>query len=210
MNNMEAMGDRPKLLADPAARSERFKQLNQPHIAPLTQFVTQLRGQWGPQAHIPDFDPWDGGVDAEILFLLEAPGPKAKSSGFVSRNNPDETAKNLFELTQEAQIPRQQAVVWNVVPWYIGKESGRIRPAVAGDLYSAASALYALLQLLKRVNTIVLMGKKAAQVKAEIERWYPGRYRFVETLHPSPSCLNRVKSRKSLIATEFQKIAKPH
>ena len=210
MNDTQTSGDRPKMLADPAVRAERLKQLNMPHIAPLTQFVTQLRGQMGSEAHIPDFDPWDGGVDAEILFLLEAPGPKAKSSGFVSRNNPDETAKNLFELTQSAQIPRQQVVVWNVVPWYIGKENGRIRPAMSGDFASAASALNALLLLLKQVNTIVFMGKKAARVKADIELWHPGKYRFVETPHPSPMCLNRSKSRRNLIVDEFQKIAKPH
>ena len=210
MNDTQASEDRPKMLADPVARAERLKQLNMPHIAPLTQFVKNLREQRGSQAHIPDFDPWDGGVDAEILFLLEAPGPKAKSSGFVSRNNPDETAKTLFKLTQAAQIPRHQVVLWNVVPWYIGKENGRIRPAVAGDLSSAATALQTLLPILKQVSTIVFMGKKAARVKADIELWHPGKYRFVETPHPSPMCLNRSRSRRTLIVDEFQKIAKVH
>ena len=44
---------------------------------------------------IPHFDPLDGGSNAQVLFLMEAPGPKASASGFVSRNNPDETVLAL-------------------------------------------------------------------------------------------------------------------
>ena len=102
--------DTPKLLADPAACAARSGQLHEPHIAPLTAFVETLRAQVGPHVSIPNFDPWDGGIDAEILYLLEAPGPKAVLSGFISRNNPDETAKNFFELNAEAKVPRKRTV----------------------------------------------------------------------------------------------------
>src|SRR6266436_8404834 len=95
--------DRPKLLAAPAACAARSKQLHEPHIAPLTAFVEKLRAHVGPHVGIPNFDPWDGGIDAEILYLLEAPGPQAVASGFVSRNNPDESAKNFFQLNAEAK-----------------------------------------------------------------------------------------------------------
>jgi len=90
--------NKPKLLGEPTALNTRLKQLEVPHIAPLTAFVHELRDIMGPDASIPYFDPWDGGLDSEVLFLLEAPGPKARNSGFISRNNPDETAKNLLEL----------------------------------------------------------------------------------------------------------------
>ena len=123
-----SMIDRPKLLADAAARLSRSEQLGQPHVAPLTAFVAELRAERGISANIPDFDPWDGGTEAELLFLLEAPGARAVASGFVSRNNPDETAKNFFELNREAGIPRRRTVIWNVVPWYIGTGT-KIRPA---------------------------------------------------------------------------------
>lgn len=83
--------DRPKLLGDLEALESRIAQLSDAHVAPLTQFVHRLREQIGPDAAIPYIDPWDGGVEAEALFLLEAPGPKARNSGFVSMNNPDET-----------------------------------------------------------------------------------------------------------------------
>src|SRR6266581_3517335 len=117
---MVPLVDKPKLLTDPQARVERRAQLQESHIAPLTAFVGALRHEGGPGVAIPYFDPWDGGVDAEILYLLEAPGPQAVASGFISRNNPDESAKNFFELNAEAKIPRKRTVTWNIVPWYIG------------------------------------------------------------------------------------------
>ena len=117
---MIPLTDKPKLLGDLQACTDRRAQLSESHIAPLTAFVEALREKVGSGVAIPDFDPWDGGVDAEILYLLEAPGPRAVASGFVSRNNPDESAKNFFQLNGEAKIPRKRTVTWNVVPWYIG------------------------------------------------------------------------------------------
>src|SRR5256885_16722388 len=73
--------DRPKLFADPAACAARTKQLREPHIAPLTVFVGALRAQVGPDLSIPNFDPWDGGIDADILYLLEAPASNVFRAG---------------------------------------------------------------------------------------------------------------------------------
>ena len=83
---MIPLTDKPKLLGDLQACTDRRAQLSESHIAPLTAFVEALRDEVGPRATIPDFDPWDGGIDAEILYLLEAPGPQALASGFISRN----------------------------------------------------------------------------------------------------------------------------
>jgi hypothetical protein len=54
--------------------------LKDPHVAPLTDFVEHLRRKhqgW----EFPDFDPLDGGINAEILFLFEKPGPKTSARG---------------------------------------------------------------------------------------------------------------------------------
>jgi uracil-DNA glycosylase len=99
----EALIDVTKLLRDPMARTARQAELYEPHIAPLTEFVEKLRAEVGSHGSIPYFDPWDSGIDAEILFLLEAPGARALFTGFISRNNPDETAKNFFELNRDAE-----------------------------------------------------------------------------------------------------------
>src|SRR5207244_13085838 len=89
--------DRPKLFADPAACAARTKQLREPHIAPLTAFVEALRAQVGPDLRIPNYDPWDGGIDADILYLLEALSNNAVLSGFISRDALDETPKTFSQ-----------------------------------------------------------------------------------------------------------------
>src|SRR5262245_27552976 len=106
--------DGPKSLASCEERNARLAMLEAPHVVALTQFVNDVRAQMGGDYRIPYFDPLDGGTYAECLFLLEAPGPKAVTSGFVSRNNPDETAKNFFLLNRELAIERTRTVAWNI------------------------------------------------------------------------------------------------
>src|ERR1700683_3159077 len=89
--------DSAKCLGDDSQRDVRLALLRGDKMCRLTEFVEQLRTEREGD-RVPNFDPLDGGIRAKCLFLLEAPGPKAVASGFVSRNNPDETAKNWFEL----------------------------------------------------------------------------------------------------------------
>ncbi len=90
----------------------------------------------GAEYPIPDFDPCDGGIDSRLLILLEAPGRKAVSSGFVSRNNPDPTAKNLCLELATVKIPRGVTAIWNIIPWYVGT-AAKIRPVLPSDLRQA-------------------------------------------------------------------------
>ena len=130
----ERLDDKAQSLGSLEARAARQAELGDPHIAPLTAFVDRLRAEMGSDYQIPYFDPWDGGTAAEVLFLLEAPGAKAVASGFISRNNPDETAKNFFQLNRESGISRKRTITWNIVPWYLGSGS-RIRPATSDTNY---------------------------------------------------------------------------
>ena len=189
--------DRPKLLEDPEARATRLKELQRSHIAPLTRFVEDLRAEAGPGAAIPYFDPWDGGVEAELLFLLEAPGARAVNSGFVSRNNPDETAKNFFELNIAAGIPRAKTIIWNAVPWYIGN-GNRIRAATADDLQLGLQPLPRLLQLLRQLRTVVLVGRKAEKASLGIRRERPTLRLFL-CPHPSPLFVNHAPGNRDRI-----------
>jgi len=63
-------------LGDPDEQRRRREHLRESHIAPLTDYVEQLRKTLGHNQEIPYFDPCDGGINAKLLFLLEAPGPK--------------------------------------------------------------------------------------------------------------------------------------
>ena len=121
------------------------------HIAPLTTLVDWIRAEQGVSKKIPCFDPWDAGIHAKVLFLLEAPGPKSKKCGFVSKDIKDPTAKNLDALIREAGITRKDIVIWNVVPWYIG-DGKKIRPAKKSDINSGQKYLEWLLFLLPFTN----------------------------------------------------------
>lgn len=122
--------DEAKSLGEPTEIQARISRLSDPHMRPL---VEAIRAKTGLGDKVPNFDPAGGGVEARCLFLLEAPGKRVVRSGFVSRNNPDETAKNFFKLNQDAGIPRTDAVIWNIVPWYIGSGT-RIRSVVPSGL----------------------------------------------------------------------------
>jgi uracil-DNA glycosylase len=196
--------DKPKLLANSEARAARLRELRKRHIARLTVFVEELRSQAGPGAAVPYFDPWDGGVNAEILFLLEAPGPKAVRTGFVSRNNPDETAKNFFELCVEAQVERRKTVLWNAVPWYIGSGT-RIRAATRPDLVAGLQPLPRLLQLLPRLKTVVLVGKKAQNALPRLDA---SKYTLFTCPHPSPMFVNRAPGNRARILEILKQVRK--
>jgi uracil-DNA glycosylase len=91
-------------LHDADEQERRRALLQEAHIAPLTEYVTYLRTSSEDSRKIPDFDPLDGGTKASVLFLLEAPGRKAVASGFISRDNPDPTARNMTQLLIECGL----------------------------------------------------------------------------------------------------------
>ncbi len=169
--------------------------LDEPHIAPLTQFVRRLRSQRGGGESVPWFDPDEGGVGARILLLLEAPGPRAtgpggprpaaEGSGFISCDNNDQTAANLWALLDQAGVDRREIVTWNIVPWYVG-DGTAIRPVSVADLEEARPALRELLSLLPEVRVVVLLGRKAAAGWQRAGTDLP----TIEAPHPSPQAVN--------------------
>lgn len=199
------MTDRPKLLADPVEQAARVARLYETHIAPLTRFVELVRLEAGPEKVIPYFDPWDGGTGAEILYLLEAPGAKAAASGFISRNNPDETAKNFFELNEAAGISRDRTITWNIVPWYIGTTE-KIRAAGRVDIKAGIPILARLLEFLPKLRAIVLIGRKAEQAEESIQRLRPS-IRIFRSPHPSPLFINNAPGNRTRILSVLKSVA---
>ena len=198
------MEDAPKLLKNPTERDARLEMLGNPHIKPLTDYVTALRANLGEQYHIPDFDPGDGGIQARVLFLLEAPGPKAIASGFVSSNNPDPTAKNLWNLIHNAGIARADTLIWNIVPWYVG-ENGHILPVNSTDIRQALPHLKELLILLPRLEMIVLVGRKAESAKPQIQQLTP--LPIIHTYHMSALVFHTSLEKKKQTEDAFHGIA---
>ncbi len=174
----------PFELKNRAIRQARFARIKEPHIKKLTSFVEKMRAEQDYiNRNIPYFDPCDGGTNATLLYLLESPGDKAVLSGFISRDNPDETARNFLKLT--ANIPRKHTVMWNIVPWHVGR--GRIS---SKDFVAGLSQLTKLLRLLPKLRIVVLIGKKAQRAGEKILRSRPN-IRVINTHHPSPMFINR-------------------
>ena len=157
--------DAPRTNREPAEVERKLSLLHQPHIAPLTTFVDRLR-DLKPEAAIPYFDPTEAGAAAPILLLLEAPERRSaleRGSGFVSSDNNDQTAENMWLLLREAGVDRARDVAtWNVVPWYIGDET-KIRPTRSSDLDEAREAKTQLLGMLPNLRVAVLLGRPAAK-----------------------------------------------
>jgi uracil-DNA glycosylase len=203
-----------KSLGEPEHKLEREEMLRELEDQRLTHFVESIRKDRQCGAAVPYFDPADGGVTAECLFLLEAPGPKAVKSGFVSRDNPDETAKNWLKLNAQAGIPRDRTLMWNIVPWYLG-ENGHIRAANMNDINAGWDWLLKLLALLPDLRMVVLVGRKAQKVQRRLETELERRRTAIAVNvivqpcpHPSPSFINRKPQENwCLVLAALQEVA---
>jgi hypothetical protein len=163
-----AFEDIPYSLGQTHVRRERQSMLNEPHIEPLTNFVQLRRSELGPGVGVPYFDPMDGGVEAKVLTVLETPGPKAVGTNFVSQNNPDPTAKNVFQALREEGIRREKVVLWNIVPWNLSTPFEN-QNAHDQEVWRGLPYLKRVIRLLPRLTDIVLCGGKAGIVRHELE-----------------------------------------
>ncbi len=195
----------PKSLGIPEYRQKLLARLHEPHVKDLTEFVERIREEQGCGDAVPYCDPADGGINAKCLIVLEAPGPKAVGSGFVSRNNPDESAKNWLELNVAAGLPRSRTATWNIVPWYIGSE-GKIRPASPGDIASGWPYLERLLRWLPGLRIVVLVGRKAQRVATRLRSSQPD-LEIMKCYHPSPMFVNRKPENRNVLLEELRKVA---
>jgi hypothetical protein len=187
-----SLEDAPRTLRSPEACSHRKLMLSEPHVAPLAQYVERMRLA-NPDWQFPDFDPLDGGVEAELLFLLEKPGPmtsptgKRAGSGFISRNNDDPTAENVYNFMLQAGIPRKKTALWNVMPGWNSKIQ-----FTRSELRNGIEHLREVLPLLPKVTTVVLVGSQARKALPLLqalgmhvfESAHPGQqvYRFNPTM----------------------------
>lgn len=194
--------DKPYSLTSKSERERRRGMLELPHIKPLIEFSEAIQREH-PNKQIPLFDPCDGGVAARALFLLEAPGPKAVGSEFISRNNPDPTAKNTFELLQNAKISRSDTLLWNVVPWYVGNNQ-KIFSVSKEDITLALPYLKDLLDLLPLLNVIVLVGRKAQSAKQDIQQFT--NRTILEACHPSARVFNRWPEKRTQTRETFLQV----
>lgn len=192
-------------LANLEERARRRLDLDQAHIAPLTQYVLKLRTLYGFDNEIPFFDPLDGGVDAKILFLLEAPGGKAVASGFISRDNPDPTARNVSLICEEIGLSRKDTIAWNIVPWYVGSTT-RIRPVNQTDIAAAVQALGQLCSLLPEIRVVLLVGGKAQKAQEIVKGLFD--VPILSCPHPSQRVFNFWPDKRNEVKEIFAEAAR--
>ena len=157
-------------------------------IAPLAPLVERIRATQPLPDYVPTCDPCDGGVAASLLILLETPGREAVKSGFVSRNNPDETAETLLRGMEEAALRRTQTIIWNAVPWFLGS-STKGRAPTAAEVRQSVPHVSDLLLLVKPCRAALALGGAAQRV---LELVSPPHGLAVFTFpHPSPRLMRK-------------------
>jgi len=177
-------------------RTELLK--NAEATRPLVAFAEDLRerrertNRTGLPVIVPHFDPADAGVNARVLFLLEAPGPMTDSSstirpgsGFISVDNDDLTAENCWLARDAAQL--DSAAHWNIAPAYLGPT--KIKPDAA-ELAAGAMDLRRLLPLFEQLQAVVLCGDYAKKGwDRHVAPFYTGPT-VIGTWHPSGRGIN--------------------
>jgi hypothetical protein len=199
---MTADDDTPRSMRSSEVRERRKLMLDLPHVAPLTAYAARLR-EHGP-VEVPEFDPLDGGIDAQVLFLFEKPGPmtarrgRRTGSGFISRNNDDPTAEATFHFMNQASIPRRLTVTWNVIPWWNGT-----RKISQEELRDGAMSVRELIGLLSKLRAVVTVGQTAAAARPYLDK--TGLALFTSD-HPSPLVRARWPDRWKAIPLEWAKV----
>jgi uracil-DNA glycosylase len=176
--------------ADRNIVAAKLARLDEPHIAPLNALARRIQVI---HPGVPFFDPDNGGTNACMLCLLEAPGPNAMD--FVSQDNNDQTAENMHRLMDAAALSRSDVVLWNVVPFYIGAaDRSKLRAARQSDLDAGRPWLVELFGLLPKLKVTVLLGSKARSARSLVMTLRPDIC-LLEGWHPSPLAMNREPGR---------------
>jgi uracil-DNA glycosylase len=139
------------------------------NTAILDAFVEDLRSKRQDPRDVPGFDPTNGNINAKVLLVLEAPGPRAVKSKRVSIENEDPTARNLKKLLTKTDLKPEDLIIWNVVPWYCGNdEKTKIVPPSSKDLTAGIGFLCQLIGLLPNLKSVVLVGGTARKAHVRL------------------------------------------
>jgi Uracil DNA glycosylase superfamily len=194
-------------LGDPAEIARRHTILRTaPHSVPLADWVDIIaarRAAAAQPAMMPYIDPLDAGTDARVVLILEAPGPMTNAhnakpgSGFISSDNADPTARNLWDARRAAGLI-DGVLIWNAVPWYLGPTQ---RKPTTAERASGALILRELITKLPELHTIVPLGRHAQGTWRRYGR--PGLgagIRTIDSWHSGAQAMNQPGKRAELVA----------
>lgn len=196
----------PRGFRSKQVRDERLVMLDEvDSIRPLRDWTASFERRTAGRV-VPRFDPAEAGVDSRVLFVLEAPGPMTNAlsgnrrpgSGFISVDNDDPTAANLWAARDAAGL-HDDYLAWNIVPWYLGPAS--VKPNVA-EVAEGAQALLEVMRLLPNLEIVVLAGlfaQKGWRDNIARSNQRPD-VQVVATWHPGPRSMNQLGKRDQLTA----------
>ncbi|MDN4506627.1 hypothetical protein [Dietzia maris] len=148
---------------DPEVLALKHAHIRDPHVAPINALADRVADSEGiARGLVPYVDPQMGGVDAEVLALLDNPSTKAEAgtgSGLLSLENNDGSARFCAERYNDFGLAPGRVVHWNVAPAPIaGVKNGQSSPA---ERVRGARWLHELLELLPNLRVVLLMGDNA-------------------------------------------------
>ncbi|GGC74199.1 hypothetical protein GCM10011410_29320 [Hoyosella rhizosphaerae] len=188
----------PKALASASERASRAKHLGAPHVVPINDLVDEIGRAMG-WANLPYIDPTFGGINSRALLVMKAPeedaDPSRTDHRFLSFDNNDDGAANMFEAFQRRGLARSLVLPWNVCPFPI---VGYTPNAV--ERRRAAPFTRRLLGMLPALEVVVTLGGPARDGWRPSEL-HPGRkLNLIAGASPSPPGINTLKNRQSFDA----------
>lgn len=149
-------------MRDAAFRAEQHARLHDPHVAPFTALVDELRGAPG-HGWMPYVAPLYGGVHARVLSVFQDPGPKTEDgagSGMICCENDDPSAELHATLLAEAGIPYSDVLPWNAYPWFRHRRGSTSGPSAA-QLDAGVEPLRRVVALAPELRVVMLHGRVA-------------------------------------------------
>ena len=164
-------------------------------MRPLMDLVRALRLRGH---NVPNFDPNDGGVNAQALFLFETPGPRAVGSGFVSRDNPDPTARNFGKALDMAGFLRSEVVLWNVVPYCVSTVDQN-KNVTRTQIRNAITDTQDFVNCLPKLAAVVFCGRSAQHARKFLH--FSDEVKLFCTFHTGAQSYNRIQYRDHIHET---------
>lgn len=196
----------PRAHADANVLARHRAAMAEPDVAPLNALADRIGEATG--YHVPRFDPTMGGVDATVVALLESPGPAStteRGSGIISPHNNDPSAEHMWTLFRDTPMQVNEAVVWNVVPWWMPADpgsAGTFRTPNRTDLTAGVPWTLELLGLLPDCRVVMTLGRPAQLAwRVAVERDQAPPVNWVAGPHPGARNWNNPRLREACYRT---------
>ncbi|MGV9864811.1 hypothetical protein [Rhodococcus koreensis] len=185
---------------DKAYRDGLYRRRYDPSVRAINKYVDKLRSE--RRVSIPYVAPTYGGVDAQLLTLMQDPGPKtdlanADGSGMICLENVDLSAARQKFFLDEAGISISEIVSWNAYPW------PKPHPQTDRSDRDAAEALRGFLMLTPNLEVVILNGTVARRIWRVLKEIDPACVANISpypTFHTSERAVNPTQRSAEYIA----------